>query len=90
MHTCFTPCNTSYLFGALCRYNYVRASYVLRHCHECNMEKIAQGVGERLIQHKVKPSAVLGSRPMPECYFFVLCEYGSALTGSIKVFLVDK
>jgi len=28
--------------------------------------KIAQGcVGERLIQHEAKPSAVLGLRPMP-------------------------
>jgi len=34
-------------------------------------------VGERVIQHEVKSSAVLGLRPMPECYFFILYEHGS-------------
>jgi len=38
-------------------------------------------MGKRLIQHKVKLSAVLGLRPTPECYFFLPHERGSALTG---------
>jgi len=38
-------------------------------------EKIARGcVGERLIHHEAKSSAVLGSRPTPECYFFHIAQ----------------
>jgi len=46
------------------------------------MEKIARGcVGKRLIQHGAKPSAVLGLRPTPWCYFFILYERGSGVTN---------
>ena len=47
------------------------------------MEKQHEGVGERLIQHKAKLSAVFGSRTCQSAIF--LC--GSALTD-IKCFLV--
>jgi len=36
---------------------------------------------ERVIQHKAKLSAVLGLRPTPEYYFYILHEDGDALTG---------
>jgi len=44
-----------------------------------------KGFGERLIQHEAKPSAVLGLRPTPECYFLHIEQTWQCF----KAFLVD-
>jgi len=49
-------------------------------------KKHHEGVGERLIKHNTKQSAVLGLKPMPECYFF----YTAQAWWCFKAFLVDK
>jgi len=54
----------------------------LKHCHESNAEKIAQRHGRETNTALGEASVVLGSRPMPEFYFFfILHEHSSALTG---------
>ena len=55
--------------------------YTLNNSHTYNMKIKHEGMGERLIKHKAKSSAILGLRPCPSAFIFILYKHSSPLTG---------
>ena len=46
------------------------SQYCLKHCHECNMEKIARGCSRETNIARGKAKSCIRLETKPECYFF--------------------